>query len=104
VYPEEEDEDETHNFIKAKSQPSDEEVTVWRYDVDDEDADQVSPDAIPNKRELEKFYLDPHDLTDNEDDDNDESTCGFSSSVGSRYNNNDEKKQMNHSNSSQQFF
>ena len=101
----EEEEEETYNFIQAPSQQaSDDEVTVWRYDVEDEDADQVSPDAFANKKELEKFYLDPHDLTDNEDDDNDESTCGFSSSMGSRYNNNDEKKQINHSNSSQQFF
>jgi hypothetical protein len=99
------DEEETCNFINPTSKlSSDDEVTVWRYDVEDEDADQASPDAIPNKRELEKFYLDPHDLTDNEDDDNDMSTCGFSSSMGSRYNNNDEKKQMNHSNSSKQFF
>jgi hypothetical protein len=103
----EEEEEETYNFIKATSQQaSDDEVTVWRYDVEDEDADaeQVSPDAFANKKELEKFYLYPHDLTENEDDDNEVSTCGFSSSMGSRYNNNDEKKQMNHSNSSQQFF
>ena len=54
----EEEEEETYNFIQVPSQQaSDDEVTVWRYDVEDEDADQVSPDAIPNKHKLENFYL-----------------------------------------------
>ena len=45
----EEDDEETYDFIKPTSpQASDDEVTVWRFDVEDEDADQASPDAIPN--------------------------------------------------------
>jgi hypothetical protein len=47
----EEEKEETYNFIKPMSQQaSDDEVTVWRYDVEDEDADaeQVSPDAFAN--------------------------------------------------------
>ena len=55
-----EEEEEPLNFTKTLNQDSSSENlehAEWKIDVEDEDADQVSPDAIPNKHKLENFYL-----------------------------------------------
>ena len=55
-----EEEEETFNFTKPLNQDSSSENlenAEWKIDVEDEDADEVSPDAIPNKCKLEQFYL-----------------------------------------------